>query len=515
MPIKDLTERRRMPRLGKIRTGIKVQSTGRNGQLVEYPKAVDYFVCPPIVQAVYGEKPKSLDIVFVSDDMEVIADQWYKAYSRSRGLVCRGNGEFADRMIDSTQKQVDRETGEILGGPIASGNAKQIEWVRQIPCPGRKCPYFTGEGATKQCGILMNLQFVIDQVPGLGVWQLDTGSINGILNVNSTIDLIKSAIGTIVGVPMQLTIGEQQTTHDGKKQTNFIISLDSKATWKELMGYKGQTFAEALVPPPDESRDDLLYPDNGFSDDSVIEGEGAVVDDAPEESVPANWRDTYVELRGLDEFNMALDQIKQASNPSKEQRRALLEAAVAHGYEFWDGLFVDPKPDDQIVEGEARVVDEASEPSAGEPETPPASEASPPQPPPPQRRGNQLGKCEQHNRNWAKDAEERICHPVGRTPNVTWCYQTDQETAAAPVGNCKVCGFSLDEGNHDHEIGTRQQAPPAAAAKAEKLTYTCIEEGCFNDVPHEGGRCTQCADQRLRGMMDAADNGDSVDDLPF
>ena len=39
-PIKDVSDVRRMPRLGKIRLGIKVEAEGKN----PYPRATDYFV---------------------------------------------------------------------------------------------------------------------------------------------------------------------------------------------------------------------------------------------------------------------------------------------------------------------------------------------------------------------------------------------------------------------------------------------------------------------------------------
>ena len=69
MSIKGVSDIRRLPRLGKIRLGIK-ETSSKTGN--EYPKSVDYFVCPLEVQAVYGEKPRMLDIVFPAEDIEDI-----------------------------------------------------------------------------------------------------------------------------------------------------------------------------------------------------------------------------------------------------------------------------------------------------------------------------------------------------------------------------------------------------------------------------------------------------------
>ena len=95
-PIRGVSEITRLTRLGKIHLGVKVESS--KGQLI--PKAVDYFVCPPEVQAVHGEKPKSLPIMFPLEDVEQFAQQWYRAYSQTRGLICKGDGEKATQLTD-------------------------------------------------------------------------------------------------------------------------------------------------------------------------------------------------------------------------------------------------------------------------------------------------------------------------------------------------------------------------------------------------------------------------------
>ena len=140
MPIAGLSEQRRLPRLGKIRLGIKKKN--KNG--VEYPAATPYFVCPPGVQEVHGEKPKSLDVIIPVEDEEIWANQYYRQYSKSRGLICKGDGETCRRMVDM-------ETGDIAGK-----DTKAVIWKHGMECPGRECPDYTG-GA---CQEVMNLQFL-------------------------------------------------------------------------------------------------------------------------------------------------------------------------------------------------------------------------------------------------------------------------------------------------------------------------------------------------------------------
>ena len=63
-PIKGISEIRRMPRLGKVRLGIKVEEPKKN----PYPRPTDYFVLPELVQKYLGEKPTKIPIMFPTEN---------------------------------------------------------------------------------------------------------------------------------------------------------------------------------------------------------------------------------------------------------------------------------------------------------------------------------------------------------------------------------------------------------------------------------------------------------------
>ena len=117
--IKGLSDRRRVPRLGKIRLGVMGQEPGKKA----YPKATSYLVCPPEVEKVFGEKPTRLDIMFPADDAAVIFSQELKMY-RTSGLYCAGNNERARRWDEQGNlKEIPcpcayLESGEC--GPVAT-----------------------------------------------------------------------------------------------------------------------------------------------------------------------------------------------------------------------------------------------------------------------------------------------------------------------------------------------------------------------------------------------------------
>lgn len=247
MPIQGLTGKHRLPRLGKIHLGIK--KTNEKG--VEYPSAVDYFVCPLEVQAVFGEQPKELRILIPVEDEERWASQYYRCYSKTRGLICKGDGINATRMVDS-------ETGA-----IADSKSKKVV-MKDMTCQGRECPEYN-----KQCHEVMNLQFLLPEVAGLGIWQIDTGSINSIRNINSASELIKRIYGRISMIPLILTVEPHsvQDPDSGKKHDVYVLNLRTNQTLLELMETaraKRLTMEEegAELPISDDESPELIMPQN-------------------------------------------------------------------------------------------------------------------------------------------------------------------------------------------------------------------------------------------------------------
>jgi hypothetical protein len=88
-----------MPLLGKIRLGIKI----KNAKGVEYPKETDYFVCPPEVEKEFGKEPKILPIMLPMNDIDAVFPCAYIYYGKSKGVICKGNGETAECVDPQTK----------------------------------------------------------------------------------------------------------------------------------------------------------------------------------------------------------------------------------------------------------------------------------------------------------------------------------------------------------------------------------------------------------------------------
>jgi hypothetical protein len=79
-------------RICKIHLGVRVQKKNEKGEIIsEYPSQTDYFVCPAELLQAMGlpedAQVKELNIMFPSERIEDIAPQWYRRWSRTKGLT--------------------------------------------------------------------------------------------------------------------------------------------------------------------------------------------------------------------------------------------------------------------------------------------------------------------------------------------------------------------------------------------------------------------------------------------
>lgn len=259
--IHGVSDRRRLPRAGKIRLGEKAisEKTG-----VSYPKPVDYFVWPEeykeVLTELFGERAREMDIMFPTEDLEQICPQYLKRYGTT-GLLCRGDGVVAEC--------VNQETGE---------------WV-EIECNPEECAYFSPpDPAKKSCRQVMNLRFVIPQLISEGVWQLDTSSYNSIIAVNSAIDYIRGMVGRVSMIPLRLRVVPREVQPDGKKKVVYVLDLrlGAQLGLRELQELARAGDQPLLALP---SLDDHVPPDDLFPMEAAAYEEPAeeeAVEVAPE-----------------------------------------------------------------------------------------------------------------------------------------------------------------------------------------------------------------------------------------
>lgn len=291
MPITGITDgQRRAPRQGKIHLGIRKFRDKNDTK--GYPSQTDYFVCPDEVKTVYGPEPKKLTVMFLSNDVDVVMPHWLKLYGASTvAPVCKGDGVIA--------KRLDLKTGTRI----------------EVACPGAKDCKFNqsidknGELKLKGCAPTMNLMVNLPDVPGVGTYQIDTKSWNGLTELLDDVATIRAALnGRIAFVPLTLSLMERDVDHMdavkgmGKKHIRYM-HLTYEGTIRDLAKLPaslvpalraGEDGGTVTVPEPDESRPDDLED----VVDGTVETEAAPQETPKSVSTPAT-RDQLAAIEQL------------------------------------------------------------------------------------------------------------------------------------------------------------------------------------------------------------------------
>jgi hypothetical protein len=264
MAIKGLSEVRRLPRLGKIRLGIKkIAASGK-----EYPAEVNYFILAPETPVelenkklieeftrLYGEQPKTIKIMFPVANPDIYFPQFYKRYGSSTSLKCKGNGETASCATDAFAEGLEKVGTDELGLPI-------------VKCKGKDCIYYG-----KECSEVGVLQILLPDLPGAGVWQISTGSFNSIVNVNSCIDYIIATCGRAHMIPLSLERREQEIVHNGKKTKHYILHINMDFRLADLQKWALIEPTRMLLelPAPETTKEDIVFQENAAAIDVKAE----------------------------------------------------------------------------------------------------------------------------------------------------------------------------------------------------------------------------------------------------
>ncbi|MBX3120711.1 MAG: hypothetical protein KF784_16755 [Fimbriimonadaceae bacterium] len=203
--INGISNRRRMPIIGKIRLGVKV--SGPNGF---YPKETPHFVVPEEVAKVFGAQPNELEVMFVSNDPTVNCPQALRWYGEAAGLQCIGNNQVARRLNQDTWKTESRS------------------------CPCEKLE--SGE-----CGPRANLIFMIPKVSSGGLFQIDSSSINSMETINSYFDFLALTLGRIAMIPLKLRRVPVTRRREGRPTTHYPLELRYEGSADETARYQQET----------------------------------------------------------------------------------------------------------------------------------------------------------------------------------------------------------------------------------------------------------------------------------
>lgn len=235
----------RVPRVGKLRAGRKKSGT-KNGQLVEYPSATDYWVVnadastsqasADSFHAIYGDEPRVLNVTLPGSTPEEVLSGAWRLYGTGGLLKRKCSGPGGDC-------QERDASGEWVTGPCA--------------CDRERIPL----EAKTHCAERWTLNVLLMDVAGLGVWQFDTGSNMAARDMAGVLQLLHDLRGSLLRVECKLRLVPRQVSPKGVAKTVWIAQLDAAVTPAEALALAGEAGTLAPQLPPstlDEAPDDLL-----------------------------------------------------------------------------------------------------------------------------------------------------------------------------------------------------------------------------------------------------------------
>lgn len=190
----------KLPILGKIKVGAKVPSA--NGK--ERPTSLDYFVATgkytELFNQAYGDKPKKIEIFFISDDPIVSCLEQFECRNDQGRLTGYGDGE---------QFYIWNDVAKMYAAVTKTDETKQT-----IAAAGKWKP-------------VLKIRFVIPKIKTVfGLWEFSTsGDKSSIPAIRDSFDEILNRVGRISGIPFDLCVEKVTSQKPGDKSLFPVVSM--------------------------------------------------------------------------------------------------------------------------------------------------------------------------------------------------------------------------------------------------------------------------------------------------
>ena len=194
-------------------------------------------------KTLYGDRPTAIKIMYPPADKDIFFQQWYKRYGSSTLLKCKGDGEEATCALPEFAQGL-----KILGQDPMN--------LTRVECLGQDCIY----QKSRECSRVGSLQVLLPDLDAIGVWQIDTGSYNSIVNINSSFEWLAGLCGRYQMIPISLVRVPTDISHtgpDGKqsKGKHYVLQIDMQASLAKLQRaalVAPERTAIAALPAPEE-----------------------------------------------------------------------------------------------------------------------------------------------------------------------------------------------------------------------------------------------------------------------
>lgn len=190
-----------LPIIGRIKCGEKSEKG--------FPKSLEYWIADGKYKALfdeaYGEKPTTIQIVFPSDDADLVCKEFYEIRDNAGKLVAEGDGETFKVWSDKAKAYTTLSTNDYPDlMDMIKGKYPKSEWK-----------------------ITLTLNFIIPLVRGVaGLWQFTTkGSASTIPQVRDTFDAMIEQNGHASGVIFDLSVKMHKSNKPNDSSRYPVVTM--------------------------------------------------------------------------------------------------------------------------------------------------------------------------------------------------------------------------------------------------------------------------------------------------
>lgn len=197
-----------LPEVGRLKIGMKNEKG--------YPMSIDWFRATgkyaDAFNAVMGEKPNLVQIVFPDDNAEKVCNEQYEYRDNAGALVARGDGQTFE--VWNGKKYVKMQVSEY---------PRLMEQVVE-KYPTKK--------VIDNWDITLTMQFIIPKVRGIvGVWRLVTkGQASSIKNIRNSFDSVQMMRGTVTQTVFDLSVQYAKSNKPGVSSRYPVLALVANDT---------------------------------------------------------------------------------------------------------------------------------------------------------------------------------------------------------------------------------------------------------------------------------------------
>lgn len=238
MPIKILQEQRRTYEVGRIRIGVQVPVANKPGKTRPAKLGVFRFtsrdeVAIRAVSDLYGGTAQQWPDAPTDDQWEVITE------ARELGIVVPPGPQSVSQWMEMWS-----------GGGCVRRCDGETETLRRAACLCPSDPLERGDLAQRgeACKPTTRVSVVLPDVPGLGVWRLESHGWNAAHELGGTAETLAAVRDAAAWVPAILRLEKRKTVSRGKTKEFVVPVLTLRYTLRTML--EGPRTGEIALPAP-------------------------------------------------------------------------------------------------------------------------------------------------------------------------------------------------------------------------------------------------------------------------